>query len=156
MNIKDTANEIIQTAKKYLSVDEDGCSSGVGYFDALSLYEEGDYGHAIARALTSLSYSVGMIHSAYKQALWLSKNISEIRKYEMANTISGLLKERCVFINKAMHNHGNMKKIGKDEMKDILHKINQYFDEIENLITPYIYGGCKFNKQREDKIATKF
>jgi hypothetical protein len=77
MNIKNTANEIIQTAKKYLYIDGDGKSSGVGYFDALSLYRNGDYEHAIARALTSLSHSVGMNHSAYKQALWLSENISE-------------------------------------------------------------------------------
>jgi peroxiredoxin family protein len=63
----------------------------------------------------------------------------------MANTISGLLKERCTFINKAMHNHGNMKEIGEAEMKAILQHINQRFDEIENLITPYVSGGCKFH-----------
>jgi hypothetical protein len=77
MNVKDTANEILKTAKKYLYTDGDGNSSGVEYFDALSLYQEGSYEYAIARALTSLSYSVGMNHSAYKQSLWLSENIFE-------------------------------------------------------------------------------
>jgi hypothetical protein len=77
MNIKDTANEIIQTAKKYLYTEGDGKSSGVGYFDALSLYQEGNYKFAIERALTSLSYSIGKFHSSYKQALWMSENISE-------------------------------------------------------------------------------
>jgi hypothetical protein len=77
MNIKDTANEIVQTAKKYMYTDGDGKSAGVAFLDALSLYQSGDYKHAIARALTSLSYSIGMQHSAYKQAFWMSENFSE-------------------------------------------------------------------------------
>jgi uncharacterized protein (UPF0332 family) len=76
MNIKDTANEIIQTAKKYLGTEGDINSASLAYTDAQSLFQEEDYKTAIQRALVSLSHSVGVFHIAYKQAYWQSDNIS--------------------------------------------------------------------------------
>lgn len=64
-----TTNDLIRLARKHVDNAAPMHSSAVLCLsDALRLYEAGDYVHARKRALRSLAYSVGILHSDYQRA----------------------------------------------------------------------------------------
>lgn len=62
-----TSNAIIQLATKHAN----GGSSQVGLADAIVLHQDGNYTYAASRALSSLRYSVGVLHDDYAKAVQL-------------------------------------------------------------------------------------
>jgi hypothetical protein len=63
-----TTDKVMQMARKHLGKGQMESSARVALHDAVNLRERGLLDYAKRRALASLAYSVGVLHSDYKKA----------------------------------------------------------------------------------------